>query len=261
MNESDEERFFSAKLKVERAKDHIRDLSNKIVDYLKSKPFRVVVEQEEGSSNHLWTLRVKHDVPRLYAAIIGDIIHNLRASLDLLATELVTESGGNPKNVYFPFGSDEAGLDEMIKKRHIDRAGQKAVDLVKSFKPYKGGNNLLRALHDLDITDKHKSLIPVAHYAGIKNFQMTNASGPMLTIQNLHCGPIRDGMILMSLPPAGNVAIGQSFQPSLKLTLNEEVLETDEDLIQFLSRLATMVEDMISQFEQYSEEQGGDQVS
>jgi len=68
-------------------------------------------------------------------------------------------------------------------------------------------------------------------------------------------------MILMSLPPAGNVAIGQSFQPSLKLTLNEEVLETDENLIQFLSRLTTMVEDMISQFEQYSEEQGAGQVS
>ena len=75
MNERGEELFFSAKLKVERAKDHIRDLSNKIVDYLKSKPFRVVVEQEEGSGNHLWTLRVKHDVPRLYAAIILSLIH------------------------------------------------------------------------------------------------------------------------------------------------------------------------------------------
>ena len=90
---------------------------------------------------------------------------------------------------------------------------------------------------------------------------MTNASGPMLTIQNLHCGPIRDGMILMSLPPAGNVAIGQLFQPSLTLTLNEEVLETDEDLIKFLNRLVTMVEDMISQFEKYSGEHGGGQVS
>ena len=57
MSELGEERFFSAKLKVERAKDHIRDLSNKIVDYLKSKPFKVVVEQEEGSSNHLCRAR------------------------------------------------------------------------------------------------------------------------------------------------------------------------------------------------------------
>ncbi|MFT6909601.1 MAG: hypothetical protein ACJAS1_006324, partial [Oleiphilaceae bacterium] len=215
-----------------------------------SKPFKVVVEQDQQSVNHLWTLRVKHKIPCVYAPIIGDVIHNLRASLDLLATEAVAKSGGNPNNVYFPFGNDEAGLDEMIKNRHIDRAGNAVVALVKSFKPYKGGNTLLRALHDLDITDKHKSLIPVAHYAGIKNFQMANASGPMLSIQDMHCGPIRDGMILMSLPPANNVIVGQSFQPSLKLTLNEEALqnETDQDLIQTLNSLVSLVEDMITQF-------------
>jgi len=246
--------FFSVKLKIERAKDHIRDLSNKLIDYLKLKPFKVVVELDNKSHNHLWTLRVKHDVPCLFAAIIGDVIHNLRASLDLLATELVSHTGENANNVYFPFGNDEASLDDMIKKRHIDRAGEEIVTLVKSFKPYKGGNILLRALHDLDITDKHKSLIPVAHYAGIKNFQMFNASGPMLTIQNMHCGPIRDGMVLMSLPPAHNVTVGQSFQPSLKLTLNEEVLQTDDDLIQLLNRFVSLVEDMVSQFEAHFED-------
>jgi hypothetical protein len=241
--------FFSVKLKIERAKDHIHELNNKIVDYLKAKPFKVVVEQDSKSQNHLWTLRVTKDVPCLFAAIIGDVIHNLRASLDLLATELVLASGENANNVYFPFGSDEAGLEDMIRKRHIDRAGEKIVNIVKSFKPYKGGNTLLRALHDLDITDKHKSLIPVAHYAGIKNFQMANVSGPMLTIQNLHCGPIRDGMVLMSLPPANNVKIGRSFQPSLKLTINEEVFQTNDDLILTLNRFVELVEHMVTEFE------------
>jgi len=248
------EKFFSAKLKIDRAKDHIRELSNKIVEYLKSKPFKVVVEQDKDSSNHLWTLRVKHEIPCIYAAIIGDVIHNLRASLDLLATELVTEAGENASGVYFPFVNDEAGLDDMIKRRHIDRAGEKVVEIVKSLKPYKGGNIPLRALHDLDITDKHKSLIPVAHYAGIKNLQMSNVSGPMFTIQDMHCGPIRDGMVLMSLPPAGNVVIGQSFQPSLKLTLNEDVLQTNDGLIQVLNRLVELVEEIISLFEKHFEE-------
>ena len=254
MSATEKARFSSAKLKVERAKGHVRELSNQIVDYLKSKPFKVVVEQDKESNNHLWTLRVKHDIPCLYAAIIGDVIHNLRASLDLLATELVAAAGKNADNVYFPFGNDEAGLDEMIKKRHIDRAGEKVVEIVKSLKPFKGGNILLRALHDLDITDKHKSLIPVAHYAGIKGFQMSNASGPMLTIQNMHCGPIRDGMVLMSLPPAGNVSVGQSFQPSLKLTLNEEVLKTDDDLVQMLNRFVELVESIITLFEKHLDE-------
>ncbi|EOX4458618.1 hypothetical protein L9W73_17605 [Vibrio aestuarianus] len=240
--------FVGTELKIVRAKSHIRELENQLVDYIKSKPFKVVVESEDGGSNHLWTLRVKHDIPMIFAAIIGDVIHNLRASLDLLATELVEHAGQDAKNVYFPFGNDADGLEQMIKKRRIDKAGQGVVDIVRDLKPYTGGNKLLRSLHDLDITDKHKSLVPVAHYAGIKNFQMNGASGPMLTIQNLHCGPIRDGMVLMSLPPAGNVRIGQSFNPSLKLCLDEDVIERDEELVETMHKYVDMVEDILQRF-------------
>ena len=79
--------FVGTKLKIVRAKSHVRELENKLEDYIISKPFKLVVEREDGGSNHLWRLRVKHDIPMIYAAIIGDVIHNLRASLDLLATE------------------------------------------------------------------------------------------------------------------------------------------------------------------------------
>ncbi|MEZ8065079.1 MULTISPECIES: hypothetical protein [Vibrio] len=240
--------FVGTELKIVRAKSHIRELENQLVDYIKSKPFKVVVESEDGGSNHLWTLRVKHDIPMIFAAIIGDVIHNLRASLDLLATELVEHAGQDAKNVYFPFGNDADGLEQMIKKRRIDKAGQGVVDIVRDLKPYTGGNKLLRSLHDLDITDKHKSLVPVAHYAGIKNFQMNGASGPMLTIQNLHCGPIRDGMVLMSLPPAGNIRVGQSFNPSLKLCLDEDVIERDEELVETMHKYVGMVEDILQRF-------------
>lgn len=240
--------FVGTELKIIRAKSHIRELENQLVDYIKSKPFKVVVESDDGGTNHLWTLRVKHDIPMIFAAIIGDVIHNLRASLDLLATELVEHAGQDAKNVYFPFGNDSDGLEQMIKKRRIEKAGQGVVDIVRELQPYTGGNKLLRSLHDLDITDKHKSLVPVAHYAGIKNFQMSGASGPVLTIQNLHCGPIRDGMVLMSLPPAGNIRIGQSFNPLLKLCLDEDVIDRDEELVETLHKYVNMVEDILQRF-------------
>ncbi|HEX9802207.1 MAG TPA: hypothetical protein VGB35_03050 [Gammaproteobacteria bacterium] len=50
MSATEKGRFSSAKLKVERAKIHVRELSNQIVDYLKSKPFKVVVELDKESS-------------------------------------------------------------------------------------------------------------------------------------------------------------------------------------------------------------------
>jgi hypothetical protein len=198
-------------------------------------------------------LRVKNEVPCHLSVIIGDVIHNLRAALDLLASDLVLMVGGNTKDVYFPFSNDADGFEEMIKKRHFDHAGEDIVGIVRSLKPYKGGNDLLRALHDLDITDKHKTLIPTVHYAGIKNFQMLNASGPLLTINDMHCGPIRDGMVLMSLPPARNVSIGQSFQPSLKITLDEDPLTEGKDIVQMLDEFVSLVDGIIKTFKEYFE--------
>jgi hypothetical protein len=51
-------------------------------------------------------------------------------------------------------------LDNMIQSKHFDRAGPAAVDLLRSLKPYHNGNAALRVIHDLDIRDKHRALIP-----------------------------------------------------------------------------------------------------
>ncbi len=98
-------------------------------------------------------------VPGDPEAVIGDCTHNLRAALDLMACDLVRAAGGNDKHVYFPFAHQEADLEKMIKEKNFDRAGDDAVTLLKSFKPHRGGDELLRAMHDLDIEDKHKALI------------------------------------------------------------------------------------------------------
>jgi len=49
----------------------------------------------------------------------------------------------------------------MIKEKHFDRAGPIAVELLRRLKPYADGNTSLRAIHDLDLQDKHHKLIPV----------------------------------------------------------------------------------------------------
>ena len=95
-------------------------------------------------------------------------IHNLRASLDLLASDLVKMNGKSTRNVYFPFASSKEELDEMIIKKKFNLAGDKAVELLKSYLPYTGGNDQLRALHDLDIEDKHQKLIDTEKTMGIK---------------------------------------------------------------------------------------------
>ena len=55
----------------------------------------------------------------------------------------------------------------MSKK--IRKLPQAAVQIIHELKPYLGGNNLLWSLHQLDIIDKHRALIPIATtHLGVK---------------------------------------------------------------------------------------------
>jgi hypothetical protein len=50
----------------------------------------------------------------------------------------------------------------MVRRKNFHRAGSEAVSVLESLEPYTGGSTALRALHDLDIQDKHHTIIPVA---------------------------------------------------------------------------------------------------
>ena len=93
--------------------------------------------------------------PEELSAIFGDIVHNLRTALDLAASACVRANGKSDKGVFFPFCKEASELDAMIKRRNIDRAHPDVVSYIRSLAPYKGGNIALRAIHDLDVRDKH----------------------------------------------------------------------------------------------------------
>jgi hypothetical protein len=152
--------FYGPKLKIERAKRHISDLNTLSESFFKRKPYQVVREGEfEGKVRRI--VRVHEHIPEEFPLLIGDAVHNLRASLDILACDLVRLNGGNVKNVYFPFCEIPADYELMIKKRHLDRASPDIVDLFRTFRPYPGGDDSLRGIHDLDVADKHQLIIPV----------------------------------------------------------------------------------------------------
>ena len=147
--------FSASQTKIRRAEKFIAELEDILQRYHDSKPYTATVLPEDPSN-----VRVDFAVvPGDPEAVIGDCIHNLRAALDLMACDLVRAAGGNDRHVYFPFARREADLEKMIKEKNFDRAGVDAVTLLKSFKPYRSGDELLRAMHDLDIEDKHKALI------------------------------------------------------------------------------------------------------
>lgn len=105
-------------------------------------------------------LKCRTPVPAAFSAIFGDAVHNFRTALDILANDLVALSGAQPEKVYFPFGKDAAGFEVELKAK-MGRVPPDIQDIMRSFKPYVGGNEILRAMHDLDIGDKHIAVIGI----------------------------------------------------------------------------------------------------
>jgi len=154
-----DELFSGSWAKVARAANLIEELERELKRYLESKPAQVVGYVRERNAIEMKIV----GTGLLPGAIFGDIIHNLRSSLDLMACELARLNKISDKDVYFPTGADDASLTASPKYKHFKRVGADALaefDLIA--RHINGGaGKSIRAMHDLDIEDKHKALVPI----------------------------------------------------------------------------------------------------
>ena len=101
-------------------------------------------------------------VPDDLALISGDVIHNLRSTLDHLIWQLVVANGGQPNDkTAFPIWPSEARY-KAGGPGYAKGVSEAALTVLDGLKPYKGGNPALWRLHKLDIIDKHRLLLAVA---------------------------------------------------------------------------------------------------
>lgn len=149
-------KFSSASKKLARAKKHILSLEESISSYYHSDWHQTSFEKSE--QGYSLSVGVKHS-PDDFSEICGDTIHNLRAALDMLVVQAVTLNSKSSKNVMFPFCANESDFEETFVRRNCHKAASKYHDLIRSVRPYKNDGYMLRNLHDLDILDKHISLI------------------------------------------------------------------------------------------------------
>jgi hypothetical protein len=234
--------FKGSRLKIGRAAQHVANLAGEIAAFRARVPMYMVPKVHSDPKYLTAELLVAERVPAHWAAIIGDAVHNLRTSLDLLACTIVTLNGQSDEGVYFPFAKSEDELDNMIAKRNVDRAAPEAVALIKSFKPYIGGNSALRGVHDLDIADKHRSILPMIGYisfpGGGMGYDASHPSGPGGNVTSL-----REWVEPLGMVPGKKLAVG------FKLTFPRdgpfadlEMVPTFENLIQDFSRVVDAFE-------------------
>lgn len=153
--------------KMERAKEHIRDLDREVQDFLLSRPFELTREVVDGGRQHIFRFHFNLEIPMHLACVAGDAVHNMRSALDHLSRRLVVASGSTPtRQTEFPIFRRH---NEFLKGSKGKVAGMSTaiVEAIEALQPYHlkrpDGQETatwhpLWILHDLDRIDKHQGL-------------------------------------------------------------------------------------------------------
>ena len=168
-----------ARLKIDRAKKHIEDIKARVSGL--SDRYVGTIEKNPHVGNEVIKY-VADDKPILteLALVIGDAIHNQKSALDYAWYRTIEKRLPSKisDHTSFPVRETQKQLEEALRGIHVDVQCPDLFDLmVTQIRPFEGGNDLLHDLHRLNILDKHKLLIPLAHYIGIHDIFMEDESG------------------------------------------------------------------------------------
>jgi hypothetical protein len=185
---------------------------------MKSDAYAVTHERSADGTQDIYRARVHKCVPPEFSVIIGDAAHNLRSALDQLVCELIRANKrqlGNRSG--FPIATTQKRFEEAVIGKTTG-VSAKTERFIRRLKPYKGGNEALWILHELDAMDKHVDIVPVA----AATVDMNVAIG-----------------MPFGLTPEGNIQMGQwqfsdfspeNFKPIFPLKDNVEIYRIDSGI-------------------------------
>jgi hypothetical protein len=164
--------FESAKLKVDRAKQHIRNLRTTLNSYSQS------ARLEFGPEGSFITVTIDSGAEPTCSLIIGDAVHNLRAALEHAFWELMEIDGGvQDHRTSFPVCRGSK-TDYVASCKGIRTPRDDTKELFIRIEAFPGGaGNIITQIHELDVTDKHALLTPVFGLTSLRNCAIIRPGG------------------------------------------------------------------------------------
>lgn len=165
-----------------------------------------------------------------------------------MAVEIVRLSQGNTNGVYFPTSDKFQNLEAAIKSKNFNRADPEAIDLLRSLKPYREGNPWLRALHETDVSNKHKFVVPTTQgvrvdrlfihgFAELIGFEVRGVNG------------------IGSFPTGTEYTVGTDIFPVLRFAPDQPL--ANGEVISTLNKLIDLSQDIVESFAALFKKRGG----
>lgn len=206
-----------AQRRLQHARAHLKVLDDKIRLFMEREPFGAVSKHNYEQATYIVHGEIRETPPLELGLIAGDVIHNIRASLDNLLWAFACRHHDPPENpnASFPIFKDRTGKNGWDKKggdllQSVASSVGLAVTECQPFmrSPNDSSQDLLWVLNRLWNDDKHKRIVPVAGaWVGGrlhgKSFKVTGGS----RMEYLTSGPFEPNAELfrMDYNPAGKL--------------------------------------------------------
>lgn len=257
----------SARLKVERAKKHIRDFHTRFLSFEGTNPCTVASRDDLHSQERTYYVESIKEVSPVFSMIAGDALQNLRSALDHLIHQAIFKNTGKwptKRIISFPIGKDAAEYPPPKFGGRVEGLGDTAIKILASLKAYKGGNEWLWRLHSLNNLDKHRLLIPA--FTNLSSHRITSKiRGKMMadffrpfgsSIMPAMFGvnvaphgvvfPLKEGSVLLTLPIA---EVEDDMKFTFDIAFNEAGLGEGEVITDVLNNMEWNVSMIIDRFD------------
>jgi hypothetical protein len=170
-------------LKIVRAGDHLEALKNAIADFETGEPIPYGHRREFKRERAEYDFHglIDRDPPSDISLITGDFIHNVRAALDHVAWQLrIDPADSNPKDLtQFPIF--DKSKDWNPKRRSMKHIRPDVLAYMEMLQPYDRmetrEGRLLRLIRDLDLTDKHRTILLAGSFATLLQLNVPSRPG------------------------------------------------------------------------------------
>jgi hypothetical protein len=150
--------FESPKLLIEGARDDILQFDAMCESFLNTAFGVIVTNVDPKTLEKVVKYRVEQKPPGRLRTLAGNALNAIRHSLDQAVNCATGVLGGKAWDNYFPFAKDATTIDNVIKD-NCKRVPASLIPILKGFKPYGGGDDLLYSLNRLVGPNKHQVVV------------------------------------------------------------------------------------------------------
>lgn len=197
--------------KLEWAQRHLNAFQKAAKEWFESDRYRTRRYYNVDTGEQITTLNGPTELPPDWSLMIGDVIHNMRSSLDAIAYALVRASTYGPlegdieRKMQFPLFKDKGKKGDRFDvfwAKYMGGVEPQARAIIEELQPYYGTGptevHMLEALDDFSNVDKHRHLLLTVGVTSTLQTSVRALRGTRIISTKLYpiSGPFVDGRVI-----------------------------------------------------------------